>query len=129
MAQIFPSLKPSSREFRMGTYPTKVYRALSGATVKRSFGNRPYGYQLDLAFVNITDSVVTQILDHYNTTYGGFRRFPLPDSLFAGMTVDLKARIQSPNSIEWEYVEPPSVTSVYPGISSVSVSFTGEMNV
>lgn len=129
MSRTFPAIKPSGREFRMGTYPTKTYRSLAGTTVKRSFGNKPHSYQLQVDFENIKDSVVQDILDHYDDTYGGFERFPLPNALFAGMDTALRDRIKSPNGIEWEYAGPPEVQSVFNGISSVSITFIGELNV
>lgn len=128
MARSFPSLKPSSRQFTPGTYPTKTYRALSGATVKRSFGNKPHSYELSLDFNNIPDTTLDQILSHYSDSYGGFSRFALPNSIFAGMSTAIRNRIQSPNGITWEYAGPPQVESIYPGISSVSISFLGELD-
>lgn len=129
MSRTFPAIKPSGREFRLGTYPTKTYRSLAGTTVKRSFGNRPHSYELQLEFQNIKDTVVEQILDHYDDTFGGFTRFALPNAIFAGMDNALRARIQSPNGIRWEYAGPPEVQSVFNGVSSVSVAFVGEMNI
>lgn len=129
MSRTFPAIKPTGREFRMGTYPTKTYRSLAGTTVKRSFGSKPHSYELQVEFQNIKDSVVEQILDHYDDTAGGFTRFALPTAIFAGMSDTLRARIQSPNNIRWEYAGPPEVQSVFRGVSSVSITFIGELNV
>lgn len=126
MSVTFPSIKPSARTYKMGAYPIKVYRALSGATVKRSFGNRPTGYQLDLRFERVSDATVNLILDHYTTTGGGFNRFTVPDALFAGMTDSLRGRIQAPTGVKWEYADAPRLESVFPGLSNVSVSLLGE---
>lgn len=129
MSRSFPAVKPTSREFTMGTYPTKTYRSLAGTTVKRSFGNKPYGYQLSLEFENINDTTLELLLDHYDGTAGGFERFTLPDAVFAGMDSITRARIQAPGGIKWEYGGPPQVESVYKGISSVSVELVGELEV
>jgi hypothetical protein len=128
MADQFPGIKPATRRFRLGQFPVKIYRALSGATVKRAFGNRAYGYELSLGFENITDSAVVQIIDHYNATSAGFQRFTLPAEIFAGMNAALTGRIQSPTQIKWEYAEPPDVDSVITGLSTVSVVFVGELD-
>lgn len=128
MTAQFPGIKPSSRSFKPGQFPVKVYRAASGATVKRAFGNRAFGYQLEVQFENILDSVALQIVDHYNTTKAGFERFTLPSELFVGMSAALTAIIQSPTQIKWEYAEPPEVQSVIVGRSSVGVSFVGELD-
>lgn len=128
MAEQFPNIKPAERNFRLGQYPVKSYRALSGVTVKRAFGNRPYGYSLELSFNNITDDVTTQILNHYDGTSGGFERFTLPDTLFSGMSSSLTSKIQAPSQIKWEYVGPPEVQSVVPGRSNVRFTLAGEIN-
>lgn len=128
MAAQFPGIKPSERSFRLGQYPTKVYRALSGATFKRSFGNRSYNYELQLSFTNVSDSTTTQLLDHYDVTGGGFERFTLPSELFAGMSTGLTAKIQSPTQIKWEYAKPPEVKSVHPGRSTVTITLAGELD-
>ena len=122
----FPSIVPSQREFTLGQYPTKVYRALSGATVKRSFGSKPNSHTLTLSFQNIRDSIVKQLLDHYETTGGGFARFSLPNEVFNGMSSGLRGLIQAPDGIRWEYTGPPSVQSVFNGISTVTIELQGE---
>jgi hypothetical protein len=127
MAAQFPGIKPTDRSFRLGQYPTKVYRALSGATVKRSYGNRPYAYEIKLSFTNIPDTTTTQLLTHYTSTRGGFERFTLPAELFAGMSAALTSQIQAPTQILWEYTSPPEVTSVYTDRSTVAITLAGEL--
>jgi hypothetical protein len=128
MSTPFPSLKPSAREIKLGAFPTKTYRALSGATVKRSFGNRPFGYELQLEFRNIADTITAQILQHYTTNSGGFARFTLPEALFAGMSATLQSYTRNPAGILWEYASPPSVQSVQADISTVQITLVGELN-
>jgi hypothetical protein len=128
MAEQFPRIKPTTRAFKLGTFPVKTYRALSGATVKRAFGNRASGYELQLGFDNIPDATTEQLLAHYNGSSGGFDRFTLPADLFAGMTTTLRGYIQAPTSIRWEYAGPPEVQSVYTGRSRVSITLIGELD-
>lgn len=128
MAAQFPSIKPSERSFRPGQYAVKSYRALSGAVVKRAFGNRAYGHELQLSFNNVKDSVTTALIDHYNGTRGGFDRFTLPAELFAGMDSALRSRIQAPTQIKWEYSGPPDVKSVFNGLSSITITLIGELD-
>ena len=128
MTAQFPGIKPSERSFRLGQYPVKSYRALSGATVKRAFGNRAYGYELQLSFNNITDAVTSQLIDHYNATSSGFERFTLPAELFVGMSTTLAGKIQSPTQIKWEYTDPPEVKSVINGRSTVTINLAGELD-
>ena len=129
MSQTFPTLKPSQRQFTLGAFPTKVYRSLAGTTVKRSYGNKPSGFGLTLEFSNVGDDIVLQIINHYNTTCGGFSRFALPSSIFSGMSATLAAEVQAPYNIRWEYAAAPSVQSLYNGISTVSVELLGELDI
>lgn len=128
MTAQFPGIKPAERSFRLGQYPVKTYRALSGATVKRAFGNRAYGYELQLSFNNISDAVTAQLIDHYDATKGGFERFTLPAELFVGMSATLANKIQSPTQIKWEYVNSPEVKSVINGRSTVTINLAGELD-
>lgn len=128
MAEQFPGIKPTTRAFKLGSFPVKVYRALSGATVKRAFGNRATGFELQLGFDNIPDDTTEQLLAHYNGSQGGFDRFTLPADLFVGMTTGLRGHIQAPTSIRWEYAGPPEVQSVFTGRSRVSITLLGELD-
>ena len=137
MARSFPNFIPSSRKFDMGDYPVKSYRSLSGAVVRRVFGDKQLGYTLDLEFKNIGDTDelkqssgnVVDIVDHYNEAYGTVDSFELCNGTFAGMSAKLRARTQSPHSkIVWRYAEPPQITSVHPGISTVTVKLVGELD-
>ena len=129
MSITFPSLKPSQRSFKLGAFPTKIYRSLSGATAKRSYGNKPFGYELQLVFSNIDDASTSLILQHYNNTFGGFSRFQLPASVFSGMTDDLRNLAQESSAIRWEYAGPPEVESIIGGRSTVQLTLIGEQNV
>jgi hypothetical protein len=124
----FPSIRPTARTYSPGQFPTKTYRGLSGATVKRIFGNRSFGHAIEMQFTNITDATTKQILDHYYGEYGNYQRFDLPDNVFSGMSSSLKSSVQAPSNILWEYAEPPQVESVFNGRSTVTVRLIGELN-
>jgi hypothetical protein len=123
----FPALKSTARSFQLGQYPVKTYRAMSGAVVRRSFGNKAFGYTLDLEFANIPEATVNTIIDHYNGQQGGTLGFAIATAVFAGYTVTLQGKVRNPSGIEWLYAEPPSVSSVIAGISTVTVKLVGEM--
>jgi hypothetical protein len=123
----FPALKPTARSFQLGQYPVKTYRAMSGAVVRRSFGNKAFGYTLELEFANIPEATVNTIIDHYNGQQGGTLGFAIATAVFAGYTVTLQGKVRNPSGIEWLYAEPPSVSSVIAGISTVTVKLVGEM--
>jgi len=123
----FPALTPTARNFQPGQYPVKTYRALSGATVRRSFGNRPFGHTLDLQFENVPEATVNAIIDHYNTQGGGTLGFALPATIFAGYGTGLRNLMQNPAGIEWLYAEPPAINSVLRDRSTVTVKLVGEI--
>lgn len=124
----FPSIRPTGRSYSPGQFPTKIYRGLSGATVKRIFGNRSFGHSIELEFANITDANVKLILDHYYAQGGNYIRFALPNEIFSGMSDGLRGVVQAPVNILWEYAQPPQVESVFNGRSTVTVSLIGELD-
>ena len=109
---------------------------MSGAVVRRAFGNKKTNYTLDLEFKNIGDDVafrqysgtVEAVLKHYEDANGTFEAFSIPARVFRGMGNDTTSYIQSPSNISWRYAEPPNVTSVRPGISTVQVKLIGEID-
>lgn len=124
----FPSIRPASRTYSAGQFPLKTYRALSGATVKRVFGNKAYGHSIELQFTNITDAVAKQIIDHYYGQNGSVDRFALPSAVFSGMSEAFGDELRAPDGISWEYAEPPVIEAVFNGISSVTVRLIGELS-
>lgn len=133
MADAFPEIKPSTRKFKMGDIPSKTYTSLSGAVFRRAFGNRKTNYTLDLTFKNIPDTTeidfrsTENILDHYNGAEGTFSSFTIPNPVFAGMEDVVSGYIQAPVDIKWRYAKPPEVQSVQSNLSTVTVSFVGEL--
>jgi len=124
----FPAITPTGRSFRPGVYPQKAYRALSGAVVKRTYGNSPYGAQLDLEFDSISDATVVALLDHYRNQTAANRRFNLSSNVTAGMSSTLATRANaSIDGLRWEYANPPEVQSIRPGLNNVRVSLVGEI--
>jgi hypothetical protein len=128
MAETFPALKPSRRRYKLGDYPVKTYRALNGAIVKRTFGNKMFGFELQIDYINIKDDSTKKILDHYTTAQGTLDSFSLPAELFADMASTLSPAINTPSGVKWRYAEAPSVDHVYKGISNVAVSFIGDLD-
>jgi len=100
---------------------------MSGAVVRRSFGNRPFGYTLDLEFANVTEATVNSICDHYNGQGGGTLGFTVPAEVFAGYTSTLQGKVRTAAGIEWLYAEPPNVKSELRDRSSVTVRLVGEI--
>ena len=131
MSQAFPLLKPSGRRLRLGVYPTKTYRSMAGTTVKRSFGNKQYGYQLSLTFQNRRSADVLSVIKHHEETEAGFIRFRLSNSLLVGTSDSLRTEITSLSNIRWEYAEPPEIdwSSRARDVATITVSLVGELDV
>jgi hypothetical protein len=133
---IFPStaangdkIRPSARSFSIGEFPVKAYRSLSGAIVKRSFGNRASNYTLEVEFAAVSEQVLLAIFNHYQGQGGITSSFDLPDTLFSGYTGEFSSLMQSPSfgSNRWFYAEAPQVTSKPNGLSDISVKFVSEI--
>lgn len=125
---VFPSIRPTGRNYIMGQLPMKIYRGLNGGTVKRVFGNRLLGHTIELNFQNISDANAKLIVDHYNGEYGSYGRFTLPDAVFSGVDNSaLLSTLKAPTSIQWEYAEPPAIETVFKGRSTVTVRLVGEI--
>ena len=123
----FPSLKPTNRRLTMGEYPIKIYRALSGKTVRRSFGNRPFGFGLELNYENVGESVVQAVINHYNVQQGQTFGFALPNEVFAGLSTTTINLVKAPAQALWFYAEAPTIEAVYRSISNVSVKLIADL--
>tara|TARA_R100001594_G_scaffold141692_1_gene187930 strand:+ start:1431 stop:1877 length:447 start_codon:yes stop_codon:yes gene_type:complete len=135
----FPNLKPTSRSFSPGTYPSTDFESLDGTKTHLRFGNRRVNATLTLGFANISDGAAGLIIDNYDdvnsewnwvkfTTDTGASGIDDPGSgnLLtkeivggAGNNFDGTTR----KGLKWRYSRPPQITSVQPGISNVSCSF------
>ena len=76
--------------------------------------------QLDLSYDNMTDSEAEQFLTHYNETIGTLRTFQLPQQTRAGWSGSA-ASLDVAATQAWRYADPPQLTAVKPGVSSVRV--------
>lgn len=125
----FPALIPSSRSYTPGVFPEQQFQAQNGAVVRVRYGNQRYSSSLSLTFANITDSNAALILQNYvdvmdDDNYAEFTT----GNVAAGASTNLVPWIRETNSLlKWKYAEPPSVTSVKPGLSTVTCEFIGEL--
>jgi hypothetical protein len=132
----FPSLRPSQRTISMGQAPIKEYRALNGTIVRRSFGNKRFGYVVELTFQNIAEASVSLIWDHYHDNQNLQNGFTIPDSILSGYSTNeaigrpegLISRVNRMGNITWFYIEPPSIESTGRSRSTVQVRLAGELS-
>lgn len=121
--RFFPELRPTSRTFDPGTFPQTVFEAQNGATTVLRYGSKLVNSKLTLTFANIPDADAEEIIAHYvdvNSDWD-FVEFTNNRGL-TGMNRDLRIRAD-PAGLRWRYMEPPQVTSVMPGISTVQCKF------
>ena len=125
----FPALVPSSRLYEPGVFPETQFQAQNGAVVRVRYGNQRTGSRLSLTFANITDQKASLILQNYVDVMSGDNYADFTDNnVAAGASENLRPWIQETNSLlKWKYASPPSVTSVKPGLSTVTCEFTGEL--
>jgi len=117
----FPALAPSSRSVNYGDYPVKSTRMMDGFETRILYGSKRTGVEMQLTYSNIADDTVKDFLDDYDTRRGTFETFSLPAGTLKGMSTDLAGEIPGVTGTKWRYAESPAVTSVYLGVSNVSV--------
>ena len=146
-AQPFPTVKPTSRSYNPGTYPSTTFESLDGTKTHLRFGNRRVNATLQLGFSNIPDQKAAEILDHYEevNSVWDYVTFENDDALSGVGFVqgtqsnqflrnymkegDNKTKRATDGSstessgLKWRYSAPPTVTSTFRGLSNVSCSF------
>ena len=125
-AQPFPTVKPTSRSYNPGTYPSTTFQSLDGTKTHIRYGNKRVDARLTLGFSNISDADAALILANYEnvnsawdyvTFNRGYATLGVTDT---SLLAYLK---ESGSSLKWRYSGPPSVTSSFKGKSNVSCSF------
>ena len=132
----FPTIKPTSRNYRPGTYPSTTFESLDGTKTHLRFGNKRVNATLTLGFSNISDADAFLILENYrlvnsvwdyvtfNSESGlagvGGTGHTMPDGSLGNLAAYMD---EAPSGLKWRYSAPPSVTSSFKGKSNVSCSF------
>ena len=79
-----------------------------------------------LTFTNISDQDAADILQHYSSVVGDDRVTFGDNKGFGGMGAKLQGKLEDGTGLlKYRYDGPPQVTSVYPGISTVTCQFIG----
>ena len=120
----FPSLQPTGRQFDAGDYPYKTFQSQNDKEVRILYGDKRTGMTLDLRYENIPDTQADDFVAHYDEVKGGFSSFTLPAEFRTGWSGNAAA-IDAATGNQWRYSDPPSIASVRPGISSVTVKLVG----
>ena len=131
-AKEFPNIRPSSRSFTPGEYPSTTFESLDGTKTHLRYGNKRVNATLTLGFSNINDLEVGLILDNYDDVMSVYDFVKFKDEN-AAVGIDAgtyKQEIrdnagtgQTKLGLRWRYDGPPQVTSVYLGRSNVECKF------
>ena len=124
--QAYPSIKPNTRSYEPGTYPSNTFESLDGTKTHLRYGNKRVNATLTLGFQKISDSDAALILANYENVNGDWDYVTFDGGhATAGVTnASLLSYLkESGSSLKWRYSKPPKVTNVYPGISNVTCSF------
>ena len=119
----YPTHSPSSRNYNPGNWAVKTFNATSGAEVRIRYGDKRFNAKLSLQYQNITDAEADDFLIHYQTQFGTYKAFALPTEVLAGWTGS--NYIPNQSVMKFRYSQAPSVDSVRPGVSNVSIELTG----
>ena len=123
MTANFPQLKPTKRSYQIGDYPTKQFQSINGASVVRIYGSLSVDATMALQFVCNNDEV-QDISECFDFAKGSFDDLSLPDEVFAGMN-----RRVFPDHLVWRWADPPSIESIQPDLSRVSVNLKATLEV
>lgn len=134
----FPAdISPSQRRYKPGVFPQGEFQGLNGAVTTVQYGRRPVDSELELVFRNIKDSKAYEIYENYLVVNGAgdgdlernWVNLPVAQALgsMAGIYSKslAKAMAESSNQRRYRYAEPPTITSVFPGVSTVTVKLRG----
>ena len=121
----FPNIVPSSRTYDDGDWPVKTYVSLDGHGTRILYGDKQTAMTLKLEYSNLSDDQSRLFLEHFRQQKGTFLWFQFPTSNWGpqrgwgGESSDFEV---SDRGNKWKYESAPSIKSVYPGVSSVSIS-------
>lgn len=95
MGIAFPAIEPTAFAFTMPRHPVTSAMSESGIEDHRLWGTVAVRGLLELEFSNIRTANATAILSTFHQSYSGLLALDLPDILFAGVTADDRAFIDS----------------------------------
>lgn len=114
----YPNLKPTSRSFDSGDFPVKSFKSQSGVEARILYGSRRTGAEASFAYENIPDADADSFVSHFDEVKGTYGTFLLTENAEAGWS---QGSINSGVGNQWRYAQPPQVSSVRPGRSTVQV--------
>lgn len=126
---VFPSLRPTSRNFTPPQHVNRKSTAQNGRQVRTLVAATSSNAALSLRYDNISNALAADIYTIYNA-HGLSKPVTLPEDVFSGASGALKDYLQLVGSdLEWYFAEPPEIESVIKGVSTVSLTFAARRKV
>ncbi len=119
----YPTLKPSARTYTPGNWANKQYNSISGSETRIRYGDKRYNATLQLTYSNISDTDADKFLVDYDANFGTYKKFTLPSEVLAGWSGS--NYIPNTGAMQFRYSAPPSIASVRPGVSVVTIQLVG----
>ena len=122
MTATFPAFTPSSRAFDSGDFPVKAFQSQDGAEFRILYGDKRVGMTLKLTYSNIPDNDASEFVDHYHDMQGTYQQFSIGEGTKKGWTGGAEYIDAVSWGSLWRYENAPQLESIYPGVSSVTVT-------
>ena len=119
----YPKAKPTGRTYKPGDFPVKTYNSISGREVRIRYGDKRFDASLSLQYQNISDTSANEFLAHYDRQYGTYKSFTVPTEVTTGWSGS--NYIPDTQAMKFRYKRAPSIVSVRPGVSNVSIELVG----
>jgi hypothetical protein len=128
MPVVFPSIKPSERDYLPPEHAVTTVRSQNGLTFKRIWGSTPANAEMRLSFRNIHTDKAALIMQAWLDSKSGIDSLILPAAVLAGAGEKLKQVIlPAGTSVVWTFAERPAEQAVPPIWSTVNVRLIGEL--
>lgn len=117
----FPSLRPASRRYSMGSFPISEERGFGGGSIRFLHGATASRHTLELGYTFLTQAEAKLLRDHYRLQQGGYLSFSLSAEAWAGHSsmADLV-----PQSTAWVYSRPPEENHRKGGLVDVTIALS-----
>lgn len=126
MATLFrpTNLVPSTRSYSPGDYPQVEFEAQNGVKTVIRYGKYRTGSSLTLGFNNISDVDAATILQNYQDVNSVWDEVTFNGTgVVEGASSEMQSFFVERTELKWRYDGPPTVTSIYPGLSNVECKF------
>ena len=137
----FPSINCTARKYTPGFFPTKDFDSQNGSVTTLQYGNQLVNSRLEMTFANISDQDAYQIFENYKQANGGrdsqtgerdwvvvpLEGGPLDGIASNPLKQQMGEQVSGPD-LRYRYERPPTITSTFPGRSTIQVVLRGYLD-